>query len=348
MFTSRQRVMRALCHEPLDRVPRDLWVSPATAAFRPDEVSELLCRYPVDVVRPEFAYPRGQREQGKPNRSGQYTDPWGCTWQLEDVGTQRRLIGSPLSSAAQMAKYEPPMEILEKANLATVDDTCRETAQFVVAPTETRPLDRLRWLRGETAAKNDLRRAGKSLRALLAALDAFSCREMELWAETAVDAVEVADHPIGRDGPVVPLDVWRDLFKPLYARYCQIIHEADKFVLFRTSGNIEPIVPDLVEVGVDAVQVELDLVELSRLAERFRGQIAFWVGLSPAESLHQATPEQIRQMIRQVRQLFDEPHGGIVAWCQWEPHVRFRIVTAFFEQWLEPVSTSPATSGESA
>ncbi len=344
MMTSRERVMRALCHEAIDRVPRDLWVAPATAAFRPDEVAELLCRYPVDIERPHFTYPHGERERGKPDRTGQYTDAWGCTWEIKDVGSRRRLTGSPLTSASLMTKYRPPIEILEKADLAAVDQACASSSQFVVAQSQTCPFDRLRWLRGEPLARNDVKRAGKSLRALLAALDAFACREMELWANSAVDAVQLADHWAGDEGLLVPPDAWRQLFKPLYAQYCEILHDADKYVFFRTTGNIEEILPDLIEAGVDAVQIDVELADVTRLAEKYHGQITFWIGLCSGKTLQDGSPEEVRQAVRRVRQVLNESKGGLIARCEWEPQIRFRNVAAFFEQWLEPISTSAAPS----
>lgn len=345
MMTSRDRVMRALSHEAVDRVPRDLWVAPATAAFRPDEVAELLYRYPADIERPEFAYPRGECERGKPDRSGEYTDAWGCTWQIQDVGSRRRLIASPLTSAALMAKYRPPMEILEKANLAAVDQSCAASSQFVVAPSQTCPFDRLCWLRGESAARSDVKRASKSALALLAALDAFACREMELWARSAVDAVEIADHWAGDEGLLVPVDAWRELFKPMYAQYCRILHESDKYVFFRTSGNIGGVLPDLAEIGVDAVQTDLTAADTARLAEQFRGRITLWMGLCPAKMLAAGLPEEVRQSVRRIRQVLDESKGGLIARCEWEPQIRFRNVAAFFEQWLEPLSTPTVPPG---
>ena len=42
MTTSRERVIRTLNHEPVDRTPRDLWASPSTETSRGDELDEMV------------------------------------------------------------------------------------------------------------------------------------------------------------------------------------------------------------------------------------------------------------------------------------------------------------------
>ena len=97
MITSRDRVLRALHHEPIDRAPRDLWATPAIEMLRGDELAEMNYRYPNDLLRPDFRYPRGHRAKGSPHEVGQYTDAWGCTWETSRRGTLGELRHSPLA-----------------------------------------------------------------------------------------------------------------------------------------------------------------------------------------------------------------------------------------------------------
>ena len=81
-MTSRDRVIRTLNHEPVDRAPRDLWTVPGIEMSRGDELADIKLRFPGDVERPDFKYPRGDRSSGRPFRVGEYTDAWGCTWRV--------------------------------------------------------------------------------------------------------------------------------------------------------------------------------------------------------------------------------------------------------------------------
>src|SRR5208282_5739254 len=54
---SRDRVIRTLNHQPIDRVPRDLWLLPDMESGRTDEVSEMHARFPSDVLHLETKWP---------------------------------------------------------------------------------------------------------------------------------------------------------------------------------------------------------------------------------------------------------------------------------------------------
>ena len=43
--------------------------------------------------------------------------------------------------------------------------------------------------------------------------------------------------------------MWREVFKPLYKAYCDLIHKAGKFAFFHSDGHIAAIYDDLIEQG---------------------------------------------------------------------------------------------------
>jgi len=337
MITSRDRVIRTLNHEAVDRVPRDLWASHATRLLRGDELAEMSFRYPNDIVRPEFRYPRGNRARGAVSRVGEYTDAWGCTWQVTRRGTTGQLKASPLSDLSQLAAYQPPLEILQRANLARVNRSCATTSRFVLAWSDIRPFERMQFLHGPQATLVDLTGGSRPIRDLLAMLHDFFCRELRMWASTDVDGVVFMDDWGSQDGLLLSAEIWRDLFKPLYRLYCQILHEGDKFAFFLCRGNISEIFGDLVEIGIDAVHSQLFLMDIERLAERFRGRITFWGEIDTRRVLPFGTPDDVRAAVRRVRRALDCGRGGVIAQCEWGHEMAFENIAAVFEQWLEPV-----------
>ena len=189
MMTSRDRVIRTLNHEAVDRAPRDLWAPHGTRLLRGDELAEMNFRYPNDIVKPDFRYPRGNRARGATGKIGEYTDAWGCTWQVTQRGTTGRLKLSPLSDLSSLAAYRPPLEVLQGANLSRVNRSCATTSRFVLAWSEIRPFERMQFLRGPEATLADLNSGSGPIRDLLAMLHDFFCREMQMWASTDVDGV---------------------------------------------------------------------------------------------------------------------------------------------------------------
>jgi hypothetical protein len=335
-MTARDRVIRTLLHEPVDRAPRDLWVVPGIEKHRGDELGEVQFRYPNDIALPEFKLPRALRARRTPGGTGDYSDAWGCVWSAGQRGDIPTLKHSPLADVAATAEYRPPIELLEGLNMAGVNRGCAGTSRFVLARTQTRPLDRFRALRGPETALADLVRGAEPGMRLLAAVHEFSIREIEVWAATDVDGIALEDDWGSQSDLTLPAGLWREVVKPLYRRYCEIIHAHDKFVFFKSAGCVEDTLEDLLEIGIDAVHMPLASVDFRRLADQYRNRITFWGGLQ-GELLARGTPEAVRQAVHRCRAALDFGRGGLIAQCQWGPDTCFENIVALFESWLVPV-----------
>ena len=337
MTTSRERVIAALNHEPVDRAPRDLWTLPGTRMSRGDEVREMEFRYPGDISPADFEYPRGEMARGTACEVGEYTDAWGCTWQVAQTGIIGEVKRPPLADAARIAAYRPPEELLDRADFSRTNRGCAATSRFVLAWTHTRPFERLQFLRGTEATLMDLAYGTRAMRDLLSRLHDFFCREMELWAATDVDGVEFMDDWGSQQAMLISPETWRDLFKPLYRDYCDILHRHDKFAFFHSDGQISDIFHDLIEIGVDAVNSQLFCMDIESLAECFRGQITFWGEIDRQRILPFGTEEDVRAAVRRVRRLLDFGSGGLIAQCEWGLDVPFTNIDSVFNEWLQPL-----------
>jgi uroporphyrinogen decarboxylase len=128
---------------------------------------------------------------------------------------------------------------------------------------------------------------------------------------------------------------WRSLFRPLYKDYCDLIHSAGKFAFFHSDGHITDIYPDLIEIGVDAVNSQLFCMDIEELGQRFRGQVTFWGEISRQDILPFGTPDDVRAAVRRVRAALDDGQGGVFAQCEWGIGVSAENVATVYETWLE-------------
>jgi len=222
-----------------------------------------------------------KKPPAKSSKTAEYTDAWGCVWHSPQKDSPPELKHSPLAEPGKIATFQPPAALLERPRFAKVNKSCQATSRFVLAWSEVRPFDRLRFLRGETTLV-ELARGTKDIRGLLEMLHDFACKELELWAATDVDGVVFYDDWGTADGLLVATEMWRDMFRPLYREYCKILHAKDKFVFFHSNGHILDIFGDLVRAGVDAIHCQMDLMGVERLAKRYRGRVTFWAKWTPA------------------------------------------------------------------
>jgi hypothetical protein len=346
MLTSRERVLRTLAHEPVDRAPRDLWTLPGIEKTRGDEATEMRSRFPPDIEKPDYKLPRGERCKGRPYEVGQYTDAWGSTWHVGQAGITGEVKQPPLADAAAIAKYRPPLELLDRTKFSRVDRGCAATSRFVLAWTETRPFERLQFLRGPEATYMDLADGGRPFRSLLAMIHDFCCQELQLWAETDVDGVEFMDDWGSQTSLLIAPELWREVFRPLYREYCQILHAKDKWVFFHSDGNISDIFGDLVEIGIDAVNSQIFCMDIDRLAQQFRGQVTFWGEIDRQRLLPFGTPRDVRAAVDRVRTALDFGRGGLIAQCEWGLDVSFDNIAAVFDQWQHALPCrQPAMNG---
>jgi len=334
-ITSRERVIRALRFERPDRAPRHLWTLPGVPMFRGAELSALRDRFPEDIAGPRVRYGQAEHASGTPNQVGAYTDEWGCVWEALEPGVVGEVKGAPLDDWSALAHYRPPYEILDNADFSQVNASCAQSDKFILAGTTVRPFERMQFIRGTEKLFVDLAYGTAELFTLRDMVHEFFTRELELWAATDVDAISFMDDWGAQDRLLISPKTWREVYKPLYADYVAIIHSAGKFAFMHSDGHIEAIYPDLVEIGVDALNSQLFCMDIEALGQAYRGKITFWGEIDRQGLLPFGTPEQVRAGVRRVRRALDDGSGGLIAQCEWGNDVSMDNVAAVFEAWME-------------
>lgn len=318
-------VKKTLAFNNPQRIPRDLWLAPGLS---PREVFQVLKLYPQDFGKPAFRYGKGERERGERGTDFIYTDSWGCQWQTYDLSSSGHVVGHPLADWGNLASFQPPWEVLRHADLSQVNASSEASDQYILAPTSVCPFERLQHLRGSEALFLDLASGEKNVLRLLELVHEFNCQELTMWAKTAVDGIFFMDDWGWQGGLLVSPKLWRQYFKPLYQEYCQIIKAQGKDVFFHSDGNIQELLGDFVELGIDAINSQLFCMELEKLAA-FRGKITFWGELDRQYLLPSGEPYEISQAVDCLYQhLWSQ--GGLIAQCHWERGVPQRNIMGFF------------------
>jgi hypothetical protein len=336
-MTPRDRVISTLNHQPVDRAPRDLCLLQSLETQFADAVAEMGIRFPTDIAQIDVKSPHGKRHKAAAARpANQYADAWGCTWHIGPQGGPAAIHESPLADESKIAAYAPPAEMLDAARFAAASQMADHANRFALAWSDVQPLGRALALRGPDVAMAELIEGNKALRQLLTRLHEHFCREMELWADSGVDGVVIRDD-LGAAGSLrVTSKLWRQVLKPMYRQYCEILRAKDKFVFFYSDGKTSDFFGELVELGFDAIHVQTPAADLEHLAESYRGQVTFWIEFGTERIAPPSTHEDIREEVRQVRRFLDFG-SGLIARCDWAPGTPMRNVVAFFEEWMMPL-----------
>jgi hypothetical protein len=98
-----------------------------------------------------------------------------------------------------------------------------------------------------------------------------------------------------------------------------------------SDGHIAAILPDLIELGLDAVNSQIFCMGLEALRP-FKGRICFWGEIDRQHLLAHATPAEVADAVRGVAAtLYDR--GGVIAQCEFGVGARPENVEAVFATW---------------
>ncbi|HNR35535.1 MAG TPA: uroporphyrinogen decarboxylase family protein [Candidatus Hydrogenedentes bacterium] len=336
-MTSRERVIRTLEFDYPDRAPRDLWALAGVGMLRKAELDAVCKRFPSDFTGVDGRYGPSSVSRGTPGEVGTYVDEWGCEWTVGEVGVCGEVKHPPLADWSRLESWSPPWELIDKADLSRVEASHRATDKFTKVGTHVRPFERMQFLRGTENLFMDILCEPDEFRHLCKLIHEFNLRDIEMWSKTAVDAVGFMDDWGTQNALLIPPEKWRAIFKPMYKDYCDILKGAGKYIFFHSDGHIEAIYPDLIEIGIHAVNSQLFCMDIEGLAQRFKGRVTFWGEISRQDILPFGTVEDVRAAVRRVRRALDDGKGGVIAQCEWGVRDPRENIEAVFEAWSEPM-----------
>jgi len=137
---------------------------------------------------------------------------------------------------------------------------------------------------------------------LLDRLAALARRNAEALARAGVDLLAL-DDDVGMPGTmIISPAMWRRFLKP---RMAGIIQAARAIrpglrVLYHSDGHFEPIVGDLIEIGVNAINpLEPEHMDAAHIRHQFGPRLALWGTVGRQTTFSFATPEEIRREVRE-------------------------------------------------
>ncbi|MHC4658132.1 MAG: uroporphyrinogen decarboxylase family protein [Planctomycetota bacterium] len=317
-----------------DRIPRHLWRLPGTKMFRQNDINQILEKYPEDITILDFNYGKGKRTKGTRYRHKEVAaDEWGCQWHVAEDGVTGEVKDPPIKDISQVQDLSAPYEILKGADFSKVNRMCAKTDTFTLAWTTVRPFERMQFLLGTERLFIELLDASKRLFILRDVIHNFFMEEIRMWVQTNVDGISFMDDWGSQKSLLISPELWRDFFKPLYKGYCDLIHSKNKHAFFHSDGHIEPIYPDLIEVGVDAINSQLFCMNMEDIGNKYKGMITFWGEIDRQHILPFGTKEQVADAVRRVKNALWMPEGGIIAQCEFGLKDPIENIETVFQTW---------------
>ena len=130
-----------------------------------------------------------------------------------------------------------------------------------------------------------------------------------------IDLVWTSDDIAHQQGLLMSKRTWRELIAPHYQRLNRRIHELGTRAMFHSCGAVRPFIPDLIEIGVDVLDVlqfSADDMDPHDIKATFGDQLCFHGGIDVQSTLPFDTEEEVRQITRELIDVLGKGGGYIV------------------------------------
>ena len=321
-MTPRERALAALRHEIPDRVPayvNNLMEWERHAAYHGVSSRDELFAALGNTIRSfgPACLTRRQAEYGDPQ--GDPLNIWGVPEGA--VGTYSDTIPRPLANAETIAEVDafdwPSGDAWDFCGMRR--DLQAEHTYARLSPSWMPVFSRLCEVFGMEKAMISLHTNRPLIEAALAYIDAFYTEFYRNLLDSCaghLDIFGLGDDFAGNYGLLISPETWRQLFRPLYAKWLGMAKGKGLLTMMHCCGNIVGIIPDLIDSGLDAwqtVQSHLPGQSAAFIKSEFGRDLTFVGAIDTTNVLSYATPEQVRQHVRQQIRLLGRGGGYVCA-----------------------------------
>lgn len=309
----KERMQRALRYEPVDRLPTQINYTGAVgerlAAHFGVTRADLPNRLGNHLLRVDISHTPRLSDDGKV-----VYDWWGAGFDTEEEGYFIR--HSPLAENPDLDAFPWPdphaPDLLRDAERAIAADA----GQHFAAPNFGFALfERAYTLRGFDTFLADMALDPDFAGELLDRITAIQETLIRRFLALGVDGLYFGDDYGAQKHTLFSPRMWRALIKPRLARLFAPAREAGLPVLMHSDGDIATILPDLVEIGLTALNpVQPEVIDHGWLRTTFGERLAYYGGVSTQTVLPHGSSAEVREAVfAAARALAPDGTGLVIA-----------------------------------
>ena len=129
--------------------------------------------------------------------------------------------------------------------------------------------------------------------------------------------------------------LWRKWIKPRFRSMIEAAKAVNPDVVtsYHSCGHIEPIIPDLIEIGIEVLNpIQPEAMDPAKIKRLYGDRLAFWGTVSVQRTMPWGTPDDVRAEVRERIATVGKGGGLVLAPAHvLEPEVPWRNVLAFVE-----------------
>ncbi|MBA4136046.1 MAG: hypothetical protein C0518_01865 [Opitutus sp.] len=337
VMTPRERILRTLARQPVDRTPVDLWHTPEVAAMlrRHFQVDDDLAVYRAlgldKIVWVFLDYKAGDQRSGSQSGAGAESGAERTTWgvplrniqageanyaefgeaPLTDYATAESLADYPWWPKPENFDYDSAVALAQKA-----------AQEFAVIGPWVSFFEIYCQMRGLEQAMMDLIDDPDYVDAVLDRIEAIQTammREFFARARGSVDLVFISDDIAGQQTLLISPRQWERHLQPRLRRWCDLVHAHGLKVFYHTDGAARPLLRAIIDCGVDVlnpIQHACPGMDMAELKAEFGERVIFHGGVDNQTVLPRGNAEMVRaEVLDCIRTLGAGDQGYICCSC---------------------------------
>jgi len=332
---ARQRVALALDHREPDRVPIDYWATSTVNARLRDHFGLSTQEELLEHLDVDFRYIDGPRYVGPEpdvHEDGSIEDHWGVPRVRVEVGSgaeesvYREVLDFPLRDARSIDEVRdypkwPSLDWFDYDCVAGQVAEARRTGKVVVfmgdRMNRCAQLKPAMYLRGIDQILLDVALSPDIAEYIFRRIAAFYLEYARRTLEAAgggIDVLMMGDDFGTQKGLFMSPQMWRRFLRPGFKAFIDLGREYGSKVAHHSCGSIKPIIPDLIECGLDVlnpVQPDVGDMDRAELKRRFGDRLSFLGSISIQRTLPFGTPDDVRSEVRERMETL-APGGGFI------------------------------------
>lgn len=249
---------------------------------------------------------------------GNYRDEWGINWRNVEYtttfgkGKYTEIDSHPLASAEDVISYKPP-DPNRDSLYVEAEHVIKNFKKdyFIVGVTVTTIFETAWALRGLEELLMDFIADPDLSEAILAIPYHYHLQAAKRLVEMGVDMIWLGDDVGMQTGMLISPDIWRKYLKPKMAVFIQELKGINKEVkiAYHSDGDIRPIIPDLIEIGLDVLNpIQPSSMDPGEINRQFGERLSFWGTIDEQRTLPFGAPGEVRKEV--LNRLEEVGKGG--------------------------------------
>lgn len=243
-----------------------------------------------------------------------HTDEWGCLWRrIKGKTTGGEVQVAPIQTWEDLDTYEPPT-LDDPARYRHIEQVREQHAdRYLLGGVAGCAFNQARYLRRMEQYLLDCAEAPEQVRRLNRMVNDLVLAQVDIYCDLGADGVFYCEDWGTEDRLLVSPRMWHELFEPDFRRLIQHAHARGLTVWMHSCGYVKDILPALVDLGMDVIQ--LDQPELSGLEflAGFSGRATFWCPVDIQKVLPTGDKDLIQARAREMLRLLAAKGGGFIA-----------------------------------